>query len=241
MMRIRLSVRRAVLFLALFAFALVAMFPMRIVLGGLGFDRAGLSVREVQGSVWNARLLETRFGAASLGDLNAGLKLFPLFVGRASVDLSRPGDDATAALKGAIGVTRHTLGMEGVTVRLPTGTTFAPMPIVALDLNDVSVRYRDGRCERAVGLVRAEIRAETAGVVLPAALSGTARCDNGSLLLPLASQSGMEALALRIGRQGAYTADLTVRPSDPATQRTLQAIGFAVSGDGLKLSVAGTL
>jgi general secretion pathway protein N len=128
-----------------------------------------------------------------------------------------------------------------MTVRLPTASVFAPIPVVALDLADVSVRFREGGCERAEGLVRAEIRGDAAGLSLPGGLSGAARCDGANLLLPLASQSGMERMMLRIGRSGGYTADLTVRPADPAMQRALQAIGFAPAGDGLKLSVAGTL
>lgn len=240
MMRIRLSLRRVALFLALFALALVATLPMRILVGALGLDQAGLAVREVQGSVWNGRLLESHFGGAALGDLDARLNLLPLFVGRARVDLSRPGE-GTAALAGAVSVTRHTLGLDDMTVRLPTAATFAPIPVVALDLDDVSLRFREGGCERAEGLVRAEIRGDVAGLALPGGLSGTVRCDGANLLLPLASQSGMERLALRIGRNGGYTADLMVRPADPAAQRALQSVGFAPAGDGLKLSVAGTL
>lgn len=240
MMRIRLSMRRAALFLAFFALALAAVFPMRILLGALGFGEAGLAVREVQGSIWNGRLLETQFGAASLGDLDARLNLLPLFVGRARVDLGRSGEKTTA-FRGAVSITRHTLGVDDATMRLPTGATFAPLPVTALDLSDVSVRYRGGACERAEGLVRAEIQGEMAGLSLPGGLSGTARCDGENLLLPLASQSGMEMLALRIGRNGGYTADLTIRSTDADMQRTLQAAGFSASGDGYRLSVAGTL
>lgn len=240
MMRFRLSLRRAALFLGLFALALVATFPMRILVGALGLGQAGLAVREVQGSVWNGRLLESHFGGAALGDLDARLNLLPLLAGRARVDLRRPGE-GTAALAGAVSVTRHTLGVDDMTARLPTAATFAPIPVVALDLNDVSVRFREGGCERAEGLVRAELRGDGTGLSLPGGLSGTARCDGANLLLPLASQSGMERLMLRVDRGGGYTADLTVRPADPATQRALQAMGFAAAGDGLKLSVAGTL
>lgn len=239
-MRIRLSLRRAALFIALFALALVATFPMRILVGALGFGEAGLSVREVRGSVWNGRLLESHFGAAALGDLDARLNLLPLLVGRARVDLSRP-SEGRGGLAGAISVSRHSLGFDDMTVRLPTASVFAPIPVVALDLDDVSVRFREGGCERAEGLVRAEIRGDVAGLSLPGGLSGAARCDGANLLLPLASQSGMERMMLRIGRSGGYTADLTVRPADPAMQRALQAVGFAPAGDGLKLSVAGTL
>ncbi|SNS04607.1 type II secretion system protein N (GspN) [Sphingomonas laterariae] len=240
MMRVRLSLRRAGLFLAFFALALVALFPMRIMLGALGLGAVGLSVREVQGSVWHGKLKEVRFGAAALGDVDAGLNFFPLFVGRARIDASRAGEGGDA-LQGALSVTRHTLGLDDATMRLPAAAIFAPLPVSAVDLGDVSVRFREGVCDRAEGLVRAELQADVPGLSLPGGMSGTARCDGGALLLPLASQSGMEMLALRIVKNGGYTADFTVRSSDPAVQQALQTHGFAPSGDGLKLSVAGQL
>ncbi|WP_380877370.1 hypothetical protein ACFB49_12520 [Sphingomonas sp. DBB INV C78] len=239
-MRIRLSMRRAVLFLALLLLALMLLFPMRIMVGALGLGDAGLSAREVRGSVWSSELQEARFGAAALGDVHARLNFFPLIAGRARVNLTRT-EDGPGALNGAISVTRHTLGIDDVTVRLPAAATFAPLPVNAIDLGDVSARFRQGACERADGLVRAELQADVPGLSLPGGMSGNARCDGAKLLLPLQSQSGMETLALRIDRAGGYTADFVIRSSDPAIQRTLQASGFAPSPDGLKLSVAGQL
>lgn len=240
MTKIRLSLRRAMLLACLLILALIALFPMRIMMGALDLERAGLSAREVRGSVWSARLIEARFGGAALGDLDARLSLWPLLAGRARLDLRRGGEGG-AALSGAITVTRHTIGMDDATMRLPVGTTFAPLPVTSLDLNDVSVRFRGSTCDKAEGLVRAEVSGDAAGLTLPGGLSGAVRCDGGSLLLPLASQSGMERLSLRIDKNGAYTADLIVRASDPAGQRVLQAGGFRLDGDGFKLSVAGTL
>ena len=240
MMRVRLSMRRAVLFLALLLLALILLFPMRIMVGALGLGDAGLSAREARGSVWSSQLHEARFGAAALGDVHARLNFFPLLAGRARVDLSRAGEGADS-LRGAISVTRHTLGIDDVSVRLPAAAIFAPLPINAIDLSDVSLRFRQGACDRADGLVRAELQPDAPGLSLPGGLSGNARCDGAKLLLPLQSQSGMELLALRIDRSGGYTADFVVRSSDPAMQRTLQASGFAPSADGLKLSVAGKL
>ena len=67
-MRIQVPMRRAVLFAALFAIALVAFLPLRLVLGG-----SGLTAREASGSVWAGRLKEARIGPAALGDLDARL------------------------------------------------------------------------------------------------------------------------------------------------------------------------
>lgn len=238
---IRLPVRRVVLFLALLVLALIALFPMRIMLGATGLGSAGLSVREVRGSIWSARLAEARFGSAELGDMKARLNLFPLLVGRARIDLDRAETGGSSSLKGAVSVTRHSIGVDDVTARLPVARLFAPMPVAALDLSDVSIRFRQGACDRADGLVRAEIQGDVPGLALANGLSGTARCDGDAVLLPLASQSGMERLSLRIGKSGGYTADFVVRGADPAASRALEANGFAASADGLKLSVAGTL
>lgn len=240
MMRIRLNMRRLALFLALVAVAIVALFPIRLAIDVLGLDDAGLTAREARGSVWLGRLIEARIGGAPLGDLDARLNLLPLMAGRARIDLTQP-DGGPNGLDGAAIVTRHTLGIEDMRVRLPLAATLAPAPVAALVLDDVSVRFRAGVCDRASGLVRAEVQEAAGGLALPASLSGTARCDGGALLLPLASQSGMETLALRLQASGGYSAALTVRTSDPAVQRQLQAGGFAAGVDGYRLNLSGRL
>lgn len=235
-MRIALPMRRTVFFIAMVAIALVILLPMRLVLGWLSLDAAGLSAREARGSVWFGRLAEARFAQMPLGDVHAGLNIVPLLTGRARVDVT--GDDG---LRGGLSVARHAIGIDDVTARVAAGQTLAPLPLASLDLSDVSVRFREGLCESANGLVKATLIGGFGGVDLSGGLTGTARCETGALVLPLASQSGMEALNFAIRAGGAYRIALRVQPADAGARDSLAAAGFAPTGDGYVLVVEGVL
>ena len=235
-MRIRLPLGHSLFFLCAFLFALVALLPLRLALDWLALGERGLSAREAQGSVWLGRLSEARIGDAALGDLVTRLSPIQLFVGRARIDL-----DGGERMKGAVGVSRHSFGVDDMTAELPAGRVFAPLPIASLDLSDVSVRFEDDTCARAEGRVQARIAGDVAGVNLAQGLSGTARCEAGALLLPLASASGQERLSLKLRPNGQYEANLIVRTGDPAIVQRLTATGFGATGEGYALSVRGAL
>ena len=221
----------------IFALALLALLPLRLAVDWVGIGETGLSAREVRGSVWGGTLSEARIASVPLGDLRAGLDLLPLLVGRARVNLERPGEGSDA-LKGAISIGRHEAGIDDVTARLPLGSVFAPVPVVAIDLNDVSARFRDGLCVSAEGGARATIEGEMAGALLGGALSGNTRCNGGALLLPLVSQSGMARVAVRLFGGGRYRAELLVRGDEGVRERLLAA-GFASRAGGYGLTVEG--
>lgn len=236
-MRFRLPLGRRLFVLCAILFALVALFPLRLALDWLSLDERGLAAREVKGSIWLGALSEAQLGSIELGDLQARLRTLPLFIGRARVDLERGGD--VEPLEGSITVSRHFFGIDDVTGRLDVGTALAPLPIASLDMSDVTSHFTDGQCSRAEGLVKAGIVGDIAGLPLPAGLSGTARCDEGALLLPLASQSGMEALNLRLHEDGRYEVELAIRPADDQMRDRLLASGFSLSGNGYVLSATG--
>lgn len=238
MRRIALRTRPAALIGAMLLVALAVFLPMRLALGWFGLGEQGLVARRVSGSVWGSTLTEARFGDLALGDLSARLSPLPLLLGRARVLLAGP-DQAPAPLRAALTVSRHLIGVDDAGGSLPTGAVFAPLPVTNLDLEDVTVRFRDGRCEAAEGRVRATLGGDAAGLPLPASLSGAVRCDGGALLLPLASQAGTEAVALRVEGDGRYRADLTVRSGDPLLAPRLAASGFAPTTDGYRLSIEG--
>jgi general secretion pathway protein N len=239
MMRVRLPLGRFLFFLAAFLFSLAALLPLRLALGWLGLDQRGLAAREAAGSVWLGLVREARVGAIEAGDLEARLATLPLLLGRARLQLDRAGEGEP--FEGAASVSRHGFGLDDITARLPLGTALSPLPIAALDLDDLSVRFADGLCRSADGGVKASLGGAVGGVSLPASLSGNARCDGGALLLPLAAPSGMETLAVRLSEDGRYRAELAVRAADPAQVASLAAAGFALADGAYRLRFDGEL
>lgn len=239
MRRIALRTRPAALFGAMLLIGLLVFLPMRLALGWFGLGEQGFVTRRVSGSIWGATLTEARFGDLALGDLSARLSPLHLLLGRARVTLAGP--DATASpFRAALTVGRHLIGLDGATGSFATGRVFAPLPVTNLDLADVRVRFRDGRCEAAEGRVRAALGpAAAAGVTLPASVAGNIRCDRGALLVPLASQAGTESIQLRVEGGGRYQADFSIRPTDPLLSQRLESAGFVATPDGYRLSVEG--
>ncbi len=236
-MRIRLPLGRTLFFVVAFLFAMVALLPLRLALDWFGLDDRGFAAREAKGSVWLGSLSEAQFGTVSLGDLQAQLRSLPLFIGRARVDLERVDEGRT--FQGSATVSRHGFGIDDMSGALDVGGALAPLPVGALDLADVTAHFADGLCASAEGLVKANVPGDIAGVALPGGLSGNARCDRGALLLPLASQSGMEALNIRLFDDGRYEMELAVKPVDDAMRDRLIQSAFALGTNGYALRVSG--
>lgn len=236
---IALKTRPIALFGGMMLAALIALFPMRLALGVFGLAGEGLSAREVAGPVWWGGLNEAHYGNVALGDVSAGLSPIQLLVGRARIDVEGQEGTANAGLTGAVSFSRNTAGVDDVTATIPAGDAFAPVPVTSIALDDVSVRFRDGRCERAEGKVVASIAATMPQLNLPPTLSGNARCEGGALLVPLASQAQTESIAVTIEADGKYRAILTVRPSDPAVGVTLMGAGFRQTNAGYRMTVNG--
>ena len=238
MRRLRLRTGPAALFGAMLLIMLIVFLPMRLALGWFGAGEQGLVARRVGGTIWGASLSEARLGDLPLGDLRARLAPLPLLTGRAAIVLEGAGGDGTP-LSGRAIVSRHSSGVDDFTARLATGGAFQPLPVTAVDLDDLTVRFEDDRCVAAEGRVRATLAGDVAGVMLPGSVEGPARCEAGTLLLPLASAAGTEAIALRVSGDGRYRADLSVRSADPLAAERLSAAGFVSGPDGYRLSVEG--
>ena len=61
------------------------------------------------------------------------------------------------------------------------------------------------------------------------------------MLLPLASQSGMESLELRLFGDGRYQGKMLIRSTDATLRDRYGAAGFAVTAAGYALTVSGQL
>jgi len=243
MTRFRLRTGPVAMFGAVFVVALIVLLPLRLVLGWFDLDQSRVAAREATGSVWFGGLREAQVGSIGLGDLAARLSPWPLAVARARIDVvgqaSADSSAASRTIRGAVSVSRHTVGIDDMSASLPAGDVFAPLPVTGLDLDDVSVRYRDGNCDKAEGRVKAVLGGDIVGIALGQGLSGNARCDAGALLLPLASQAGTERVDLRLWQSGRFVARLTVRPGDPTIAQKLELGGFRPTSKGHILTIDG--
>jgi hypothetical protein len=86
----------------------------------------------------------------------------------------------------AVTVSRNSFALSDTTARLALGAQWAPLPITAIDLSDVSARFVGGQCAAAEGAVTVETSGRILGLAIPTSMTGNARCDGGALLLPLA-------------------------------------------------------
>lgn len=238
-MRIALATRPRVLFLAMFAVAVIAFLPLRLALGWGGLDARGFSARSVDGSLWSGRLTEARFGELALGDLDARVSPLSLLIGRARIVLAGRDADPERRLRGTVEVARHRAAVEDASGAIVPGNAFAPLPVTALNLDGVGVRFVDGACDSAEGRVRAELSGDWLGQPLPGLVSGAARCDGGALLLPLTSAAGNEGIALRLWADGRYRVELRLAPADPVMAAKLEGAGFVADGAARMLAVEG--
>lgn len=237
-MSFRLPFGRGAFFVAAFAFALVALFPLGLAISWLGLDERGLAARTAEGSVWLGTLKEAQIGRAPIGDVSARLNSLPLLLGRARVGLARA--DAANPFSGAATMERHGFGFDDVTGQPRLGSLFAPLPITALDLEEVSAGFASGLCARAEGRVRATVTGQIGGMNLTSGLSGTPACAGDAVLIPLVSQSGMEQLNVRFFADGRYRVELAVRTTDAAVGQQLIGAGFTQGNGGFLRVVEGS-
>lgn len=236
----RLSRRGWIICAIALAGALVACLPLRLVTGLLGLDDMGVSARSMNGSVWAGRADELELGAFRLGTVDVSLSPLQLLLGRARFDISRSQgmpDDIT----GALSVGFATRGIDDVTGTMPMGGAFAPLPIVAVEMQNVSIAFSGARCLRAEGRLRAQVAAVVPGLDLANGLSGEIRCEGADVLIPLVSQSGVERVDVRLSGEGRYRATMTLSAADPIVAGALGLGGFRPVGRNQVLHIDGRL
>lgn len=224
----------------IFAGALAAMllvfFPMRLAVPSDALGTFGFSAREVRGSVWAGRFVDTRLGDEMVGDLRASLSPLSLLKGEARFAFRDESDsrriDLVSSFRGS--------GVENVDLAVPVRKMFAPLPVESLQLEGVTARFSDGACVEATGRAHASVgQTVFAGVPLPQALSGNLRCDGDALSVPLQSQSGMERLTLKIRGDATYRLSFAIPEASPALGAALLGVGFKQVGNGYIFSENG--
>ncbi len=233
-MRIRLPLGRWLFLVVLFLAMLAVGVPLRVALDRLGFDERGLGARAVTGSLWSGELTEAHFRGIALGDLEASLSPLALLVGEARMTLTG------AAWRGTLIQAGSRVGVAGLTGRLGTEALPAALPVDMIEFESADIRFRDGVCAEAAGMVRLEPRAAAPGMARLGQLAGALRCDGDAVLAPLLSGSGNERVDLRLFGDGRYRLTLVVKADDPAVAAALAANGFVATTDGLTMTTEGS-
>jgi general secretion pathway protein N len=184
--------------------ALVIFMPLRFAFGLSGISESGLTARSASGTIWSGRLNVARIGPLELGTLDTVLRPLPLLLGRLRFDGART---EGAPLSGSVETGWGRRAVHDLTGNL-AGARLGDVPVEQLSFESLTVIFSNGRCIEASGRVRAIFGLDIAGVTLRNGMSGTARCDNGTLLLPLIGDSGLERLMLRVQGDGRYTGTL---------------------------------
>ena len=217
----------------------IATFPMRLALGLSGATDAGITARDVRGSIWSGELVEARLGALPLGTVRASLSPFALLGGGVELAFSRA-DERLGALAGRL----HGSDPRGVSD--VSGTTsmsggLGMIPVDTIRFEGATVRFDDaGQCTSAAGRIQLAVAAPIAGLDLSRGLSGPLTCAKGRAQAALASQTGMERLTLSFDGKGAYRAQFAINVDrDPAMAAALAALGFKAGPNGFVLATSG--
>jgi general secretion pathway protein N len=223
------------LFVLVTLFALLALCPLGagIALSGLG--KSGLSARAASGTIWSGTLADAQYATIPLGDVQVGLRPLSLLAGRAELNITAA--SGTGRLIAASG----TRGIDNVTAKLALGPAFAPLPIDILELNDVTVRFAEQRCDSANGRIRVTFIGDIGGLDLTSGLSGAVRCAGDEVMIPLVSQSGTQRLTMHITSDNHWRTVLFLTTNDPAIGTKLTASGFRSTPTGYVLRLSGSL
>jgi general secretion pathway protein N len=224
---------------AIAVLAVIALFPLRVALGLSDLASMGFTARQVEGTIWSGRIGELQMRSQSLGTMDVALDPFALLLGNVSMGFNRLGSpDGPLVGRLVAGSTRGLIETSG---RLAVGDMFAPLPIAALELDKVTIRFRDGRCEQASGTVRPIIAAPLPGLIFDAGLAGAVECDGQRARVRMVTPSGAERLEFYVRESGEYRGWLSVRNSRPDLAGALSLFGFRPSPQGMTLTVDGRL
>lgn len=215
---------------ATLALAAIIFMPLRTIVGG-----DGVIARKVDGIIWDGAIRDLSLGKLPVGDVNARLRFWPLFLGRAEILLSRGNTQFVPGINGSVSRGIGGMSVNNLSATVPIGSLFAPFPAENIQFEGFSARFASGRCMDAGGQVRLTLSDTVPGLNLQNGMLGQPRCDGARLLLPLASQSAMERADIRLSSDGSYTVTVTLDANRGDQAAVLNLAGFRPVAGGYRL------
>ena len=215
--------RRWLWLIAAFLVGAVALLPLRAV---LALGNGGLAARGVSGSLWSGTADRGRLARRAAG--RSRCRAFTLVVAdrHPGAGLRRPGTG------------RHRHASRG---QRAVGQRRCQRADAAADrphrLADVDIVFATSGSAPAPAAWSPSLPPAPSRPRSAAALQGTARCDAGALLLPLASATAQ--MQLRIAGNGAWRAEISVTSVEKRRESGLLAAGFAPTPQGLSRVLEG--
>ncbi len=220
--------------LCAFAATAIASAPAALIGSAISNSGSGLAYVEASGSIWSGKLSGVAWRGIDIGEVAFELDPAALLLGRISTRFS---------VKGGLGAARGIVsaGLSGevaarsVTAELELdqihGIKVLGSPLTGrATITKASMTVSSRGCRDAQGTV-----ATDAAVALAARfqregfpLEGPIRCENGTLVLPLAGEGGgvqVEAL-LRIDKSGRVATRAAIETQDSEIALALQTLGF---------------
>lgn len=221
--------------------ALLAMLPLRLVMGWADPSGETLRAQAVEGPAWDGLVGEMQLGPLPMGLMEVDLMPLPLLIGRTQFALERPDIPGARPFSTRVRGSNDGFAVTNATGELAIGGMMAPLPVRSLTMNGFSVEMADGACLSASG---------TMGLVVPAiggvlraetAFAGEALCEDGALVVPMTGPSGAGRVDLRIEPDGTWTATMSLVGVTPDMAGPLIDMGFQHRRNGVGLTASGSL
>jgi len=220
---------------AMFLLAAFAFMPLRWILGVALPEKSAISASGADGTIWSGRVFDVTIGNVQAGTFSVGLQPFGLLMGRIGFWFEQPSTAGIAGFRGSVARGISGTSVQALEGELPVANLLPGIPSGKLKLENVSFAWSANKCREASGNVRLEPDGALFNSLgLRLKMMGRIRCQNGMLLVPLASESAMEKLDLRIAGDGRYRA--TAYLQQPAAELTplLSLAGFTPVPGGFR-------
>lgn len=215
------------------------LFPMRLAISLAGLDNAGLSAREVQGTIWSGRLIDARFRGIAMGSLDAGIVPSSLLA-KPAIHIRRKnaeGDDFTAMISGSA----NTVQISEATGDIPLAALAGRIPISTAKISNGNIALENGGCIAASGDVDIRPNSLIARFAGDQTMRGALACNGDNVAMQLTNPSDTIALSAALDPERHYRMQLILKNLSPEVAFGLRSLGFRQDGDSLTISREGIL
>lgn len=214
--------------LSVVAAALLAFWPLRLLVDVDALDRLGFGAADLHGPAWRAHAPSAHWRGRELGAVDLRLQAWPLLIGQQRLQV-RAGEFALTVVRGRRNGVLDATGSWPLDLEPGGSGIESSLQVAGLD-----ALFSAGRCVRADGAASLEVVLPTAAGALELSLHGKPRCDGDALAVTLtgAGQPGAAHGAeadLRILGDGHWRLDTRIPATDPALAAALVLAGFQLA------------